>query len=1347
MTLKTAFLNLRCFLEGIEVPVVSAQVTAQTNRTATASIQLVPTPMAHRIMARTKVDLFFHDMYAYQEVARSRVAAGGEGGGQISWRREIMPATPETPADAASRQAEGSASGVIQGQNLNVPEDLLRYRLLFTGEVMGFSYVKQAGNRGVMLQCAGCSNYWDLVAADRRGSVLFGGGPAGGGQNDKFSNIVNSPFWDLLRGSTGEVWDKLNSPPTMFPNLKGFSAGIIHAMEALFGVYLRVKDGAPIVVRGANQFLALASLRLKLMQQVGVAGGGDSPLKLMRSRGFGGIFQPALRGMPRYFTFRQLLEALMPYTFMEHTPILAPRYTPPTGYYANLSGWGGFDTGFIRNSPTWAWVARVADRIRAGCQLIQENDLADIREREREEGSASADEFDDTVEVIKRYAAQFKRLATSIKNGTTRDAPGTYVYVKTDPDTGAQNIYATGHSEFATIDAMTEDQREEAGYEKVRRVPDEALQRLERVAGWASSIYDKAGELETALPGRLPTHYDDRIGQLLSDISMLATQIANYNMPPPSRGDEDSDSDPGRLYCDVLRPDVWFVAPPRSNVIFPDHTVSLSFGRMFSQEATRLLVRVYDKWLGSNPFFDQWWIAPVAPGLFRDRPIGRSGATIIRSRIKRDLMDHELAGGIIPIFHSMSDREMLLGKNLLGYGAQPQGLQDATQTARRNRYFQQVTNFLLFKTRFSARSLTLECRFNPYLIMGFPAAIIDVPTDQVQTEVNQLLLNEARKALEGLGETEAGFVLELLRNRCGTHFLAMIQQIVHVVNATGENCGTSVVMNYAREHNEKIEYMGQDIVRMADEAAKRDPHTRTVRQRTAEQERLLESLRRLEYILRGYRDLLGGIGQDNLLGSEHFYDPRLSGVPQTVEVNGAQVGGTYRDVWERVTEEISKLENMGTDVSVTLRTPPTKTSYVFVLKGTKIFVRQGTPPEPGAEPSEGYQAGQYGPNGGEIIEATDVTKEYRNRMRRSNVSGLSAQEVALMRAATEQYEADLAARREALRRQEEAVAAGTMTAAQMADDVEHTNMLQERVNSNRRTLAQYDAGWRYTPVTLPLLNSPKTGRNTPFTTITTDKVGVPVDVREIPELVGIIGTTDVTSTPVYLQVFRIVEDMTNVSGSVIDLAAEDIIRPPWYSADWSNRLVGGAVYLPLFGVGSIVDPIAIMKPESINIFGQPSSITDSIQRIRQEIFYEDTGEGDTPVMAGILEGASIENAIDFLVHTYSVTKLGGFDVESLIHNYTWRPIATMFDMYGSGDLQLDQDGKLAVAGVEGFHSRAFGPYSNFFGLIPFTDIQSLLGVEEDDAATAARLDIRGRRYAIIQAYRLELLRLRGCSYG
>ena len=56
-------LRLRLFIEGVEVPVIAAQVQVAPNAPAACSIQIPPLPEGTRIFPRSIVHLFFLDFY------------------------------------------------------------------------------------------------------------------------------------------------------------------------------------------------------------------------------------------------------------------------------------------------------------------------------------------------------------------------------------------------------------------------------------------------------------------------------------------------------------------------------------------------------------------------------------------------------------------------------------------------------------------------------------------------------------------------------------------------------------------------------------------------------------------------------------------------------------------------------------------------------------------------------------------------------------------------------------------------------------------------------------------------------------------------------------------------------------------------------------------------------------------------------------------------------------------------------------------------------------------------------------------------------------------------------------
>ena len=74
----------------------------------------------------------------------------------------------------------------------------------------------------------------------------------------------------------------------------------------------------------------------------------------------------------------------------------------------------------------------------------------------------------------------------------------------------------------------------------------------------------------------------------------------------------------------------------------------------------------------------------------------------------------------------------------------------------------------------------------------------------------------------------------------------------------------------------------------------------------------------------------------------------------------------------------------------------------------------------------------------------------------------------------------------------------------------------------------------------------------------------------------------------------------------------------------------------------------------------------------------------------------------------------------------------MIDMFGTSDLAYSTDGSTVVSGIEGFHSRAFGPYNNLFGLTTPT-ISNVVGIQRGTPA-AQRADTRARKQQAVQQY-------------
>jgi hypothetical protein len=119
-------------------------------------------------------------------------------------------------------------------------------------------------------------------------------------------------------------------------------------------------------------------------------------------------------------------------------------------------------------------------------------------------------------------------------------------------------------------------------------------------------------------------------------------------------------------------------------------------------------------------------------------------------------------------------------------------------------------------------------------------------------------------------------------------------------------------------------------------------------------------------------------------------------------------------------------------------------------------------------------------------------------------------------------------------------------------------------------------------------------------------------------------------------------------------------------------------------------------------------------------------------VTSLAENSSIEQAVEFITLSYSYVKQAGLDVDEFIRAYTWRPIASMVDMFGTDDLTLSTDGTTVLNGFEGFHSRAFGPYADLFGLVT-PELENVLNVKRGDAS-AQYMDTRKRKQEAVLEY-------------
>lgn len=275
-------LDLRCFLEGVEVPCVSAVIQIVPNAPAMCSIQVVPTDEVLELKDRTVVHLY--------------------------WSSYV-------PGDLAG----------------NPP--LSRYKLGFSGEMRAIQISKQVGARSAVLQCEDVSAYWDQC-------MQYVGNYASGGDGfwDRTSSFLGANkglFDNVLRGPELMMSNIVNGKSATRPEATGLFAGVLRLLERMGGVY---KSGQPF--RGLNDFYSAAELRMRIIDQIGAAEKDTTSARLVRQKTFINWISNTMGSFGSLITYRDILKVLFQFIFYEGAPNPMARYVQPAikkqAVYANV---------------------------------------------------------------------------------------------------------------------------------------------------------------------------------------------------------------------------------------------------------------------------------------------------------------------------------------------------------------------------------------------------------------------------------------------------------------------------------------------------------------------------------------------------------------------------------------------------------------------------------------------------------------------------------------------------------------------------------------------------------------------------------------------------------------------------------------------------------------------------------------------------------------------------------------------------------------------------------------------------------------------------------------------------
>jgi hypothetical protein len=633
------------FLEGVEVPVVSAQVNAQPDRPATASVQIIPSEMGMHILPRTLVHLFFLDP------------------------EETLP----EPGEEIRTTEDASIF-----HNLNRFDALdSQYKLMFVGEVIGFNFGKNPSSRQLILQCMDLSSYWDTCYqwyADYS--------PGGGGLTDKtwqFAGGKKGVFNSISGGTSWVVGRLINTKPKnpLYKKSKGLLAGIIHVLEVIGG--LKYKSSSEPGNRGVNDFFTIAELRYNLTGMIGAVEKDDTSAKLYQNKAFRSWLKNGMTSLGTLVSFRNIINHVNQFIFHNIYPQVCPRFLPSREQVEIKKGTAKSSIYTDRASGKTA--KRVIKTI-----LFQLN---------------AAQNFFDTA----------RKAASTAREAQAGEAERAVTFFSTK----AQEQFELGLST-----ARTSREAIENPIELVRSVRTDdrssVVKDLEAVKG---GLDDVINEIPGRSSGNLETKSKQALERLEQAIDILNRLIGPLQRAKTRFEKEITLSEGAHLFTQLILPELFFVAPPNCNVIFPDQYFQFSFSRNFMREVSRLMCRG-GNWLTQGrrgaKIFGQSYYAPET------RDITGKLVFLTRDRGSSVILPHEVHSGIIPKFEWVTDGHRWSVKAVKETGAT-----DKFQESGKTGYIQRLANFQFYLHRFSARSISLSGMFNPNLVLGFPAVIFDRP--------------------------------------------------------------------------------------------------------------------------------------------------------------------------------------------------------------------------------------------------------------------------------------------------------------------------------------------------------------------------------------------------------------------------------------------------------------------------------------------------------------------------------------------------------------------------------------------------------------------------------------------
>lgn len=811
-------LHLRLFLEGIEVPVIAATVTAQIGSPSTAQIELVATDRTLELLARTTVHLFYLD---FEKLVFEGTDGEVQGSTDLS---EIVPLVDVGNADEADLLSN------LRNQN---------YNLLFCGELFATSYVKSGfGQRSMVLQCLDFSNMWDthylyslrysnVDPGDGQGSAIVGNKATFIGARDgALDDLINAP--ELVVGALAGQRSSAHNPALR--DTQDIVGALFAILELLGGVQGRFF--------GVNTWATIQERRVRLMDQL-AGDSGETASRLFRQDTFEQWLTNQLGQAGGLISFRDLTNIINSHIYYEIAPNPVARYVLGE---KSVPNWKKLDNELARSlqsrglpgdlaqqlldrgiaSPaTWSDNPLTGARVRGGRENLNPFFLEQLDDIEAElvrkgwNGSSPSKPQPLETSLLRKqssgkhglgHAADLRANGEALATGydsrvlvaggydsrsvAKRTLYGRLHYHAKFPDDDSP-LLSDDNAKLEILKAFWQDLHAAALARGLQTAGGGQIQTDEegrkyteqrcygvtfREYGWASlGLQWDPVHIQTAFPK----------SQILADLAkgvytgVPAEQAAPTRVtigrktettPPDNAEQEGSESEPReRLITQIFRPDIWFVPPPTCNIVFPEEYSTLSYNRQMMREVTRLQLDTFNTIIGDGQIVRQYYFAPSFEDV-ESLTVGGLG-----SAAKAVIYPHEKFSGIIPKSERISEVSFYamdadggsdpLSQNLSNRETDETG-QNAKTSANAIEFFaSQVAAYNFLTSRYASRTGNVTGRFMPRLVCGFPALVVNRPESE---------------ELEPL------------------HLLGMVVTVSHTLSQGGANSSAS--MTHVRSH-------------------------------------------------------------------------------------------------------------------------------------------------------------------------------------------------------------------------------------------------------------------------------------------------------------------------------------------------------------------------------------------------------------------------------------------------------------------------------------------------------------------------------------------------------------------